>query len=47
MTGSRRAHREPDDATLAPGDSAQVAGYTVVCVEHTGDAASSGFTWQG
>jgi len=46
VTVQEGAHRESDEATLVPGDSAQVGGYTVTYVEHTGDAASFDFTWQ-
>lgn len=46
VTRQERAYRESDDATLTPGDSTQVGGYTVTYVEHTGDAAAFDFTWQ-
>ncbi|GAA1442634.1 hypothetical protein [Nocardiopsis tropica] len=41
-----RAYRESEEAVLVPGDSAEVGGYTVTYVEHTGDAATFDFTWQ-
>ncbi|MCG5220333.1 hypothetical protein [Streptosporangium sp. KLBMP 9127] len=46
VTAQKRAYRESDDATLAPGGSTQVGGYTVTYVKHTGDAATFDFAWQ-
>jgi hypothetical protein len=43
----QRAHRETDEATLAPGDSTRVGGYTVTYTEHDGETAAFDFTWEG
>ncbi|MFC3998926.1 hypothetical protein ACFOVU_23595 [Nocardiopsis sediminis] len=47
VTVRERAGHDSEDATLLPGDTTQVGGYTVTYVEHTGEAATFEFVWQG
>ncbi|RCV48600.1 hypothetical protein [Marinitenerispora sediminis] len=46
VTSRDRSQRESGDATVRPGESVELQGYTVRYVEYTADAATFEFIWQ-